>query len=90
MLYFILGTAISADSLVDVGSCEGAMKIIRELKEDLPLSKLKDDKKLKTRLDDAEQIILRDMEACLIRKSLDTFFAITKVMSYDKKCSEEL
>jgi len=63
MLYFILGTAISADSLVDVGSCEGAMKIIRELKEDLPLSKLKDDKKLKTRLDDAEQIILRDMEA---------------------------
>ena len=63
MLYFILGTAISADSFVDVGSCEGAMKIIRELKEDLPLSKLKDDKKLKTRLDDAEQIILRDMEA---------------------------
>ena len=63
MLYFILGTAISADSLVDVGSCEGAMKIIRELKEDLPLSKLKDDKKLKARLDDAEQIILRDMEA---------------------------
>jgi hypothetical protein len=37
MLYFILGTAISADSFVDVGSCEGAMKIIRELKEDLPL-----------------------------------------------------
>jgi hypothetical protein len=63
MLYFILGTAISADSLVDVGSCEGAMKIIRKLKEDLPLSKLKDDKKLKTRLDNAEQIILRDMEA---------------------------
>ena len=27
---------------------------------------------------------------CLIRKSLDTFFAITKVMSYDKKCSKEL
>ena len=63
MLYFILGTAISADSLVDVESCEGALKIIRELKEDFPLSKLKDDKKLKARLDDAEQIILRDMEA---------------------------
>ena len=62
MLYFILGTAISADSLVDVGSCEGAMKIIRELKEDLPLSKLKDDKKLKTRLDEAEQIIMCDLE----------------------------
>ena len=27
---------------------------------------------------------------CLVRKSLDTFFAITKVMSYDKKCSKEL
>ena len=31
------GLDILADSLVDVGSCEGAMKIIRELKEDLPL-----------------------------------------------------
>jgi len=32
------------------------------LKEDLPLSKLKDDKKLKTRLDEAEQIIMCDLE----------------------------
>lgn len=63
MLFFILGTVVSADSLVDAESCEKALKIVRELKEDLPLSKLKDDKKLKTRLDDAEQIILRDMEA---------------------------
>ena len=63
MLYFVLGTAISADSLVDVESCEGALKIVRELKEDLPTSKLKDDKKLKARLDEAEQIILRDLEA---------------------------
>lgn len=63
MLFFILGTVISADSLVDVESCESALKIIRELKEDLPLSKMKDDKKLKARLDDAEQIILRDLEA---------------------------
>lgn len=63
MLFFILGTVISADSLIDVESCEGALKIVRELKEDFPLSKLKDDKKLKTRLDEAEQIILRDLEA---------------------------
>ena len=63
MLYFILGTVISADSLVDVESCEGALKIVRELKEDLPTSKLKNDKKLKARLDEAEQIILRDLEA---------------------------
>lgn len=62
MLFFILGTAISADSLVDVESCEGALKIVRELKEDFPTSKLKDDKKLKARLDEAEQIILRDLE----------------------------
>ena len=63
MLYFILGTVISADSLVDVESCEGALKIVRELKEDLPTSKLKNDKKLKARLDEAEQIILRYLEA---------------------------
>ena len=63
MLYFILGTVISADSLVDVESCEGALKIVRELKEDLPTSKLKNDKKLKAWLDEAEQIILRDLEA---------------------------
>ena len=63
MLFFILGTVVSADSLVDVGSCEKALKIVRELKEDFPLSKLKADKKLKARLDEAEQIIMRDLEA---------------------------
>ena len=63
MLFFILGTVVSADSLVDVESCEKALKIVRELKEDLPLSKLRDDKKLKARLDEAEQIIMHDMEA---------------------------
>lgn len=62
MLFFILGSVISADSLVDVESCEGALKIVRELKEDLPTSKLKDDNKLKARLDEAEKIILRDLE----------------------------
>ena len=62
MLFFILGTVVSADSLVDAESCEKALKIVRELKEDLPLSKLKDDKKLKTRLDEAEQIIMCDLE----------------------------
>jgi hypothetical protein len=62
MLFFILGTVVSADSLVDSESCEKALKIVRELKEDLPLSKLKDDKKLKTRLDEAEQIIMCDLE----------------------------
>ena len=51
------------DSLVDAESCENALKIVRELKEDLPLSKLRDDKKLKARLDEAEQIIMHDMEA---------------------------
>lgn len=63
MLFFILGTVVSADSLVDAESCEKALKIVRELKEDLPLSKLRDDKKLKARLDEAEQIIMHDMEA---------------------------
>lgn len=63
MLFFILGTVVSADSLVDAESCENALKIVRELKEDLPLSKLRDDKKLKARLDEAEQIIMHDKEA---------------------------
>lgn len=63
MLFFILGTVVSADSLVDAESCENALKIVRELKEDLPLSKLRDDKKLKARLDETEQIIMHDMEA---------------------------
>lgn len=63
MLFFIIGTLISADSLVDVESCEGALRIVRELKEDFPLSKMKDDKKLKARLDDTEKIILRDLDA---------------------------
>lgn len=63
MLFFILGTVVCADSLVDAESCEKALKIVRELKEDLPLSKLRDDKKLKARLDEAEQIIMHDMEA---------------------------
>ena len=62
MLFFILGTVVSADSLVDVESCENALKIVRELKEDLPLSKLRGDKKLKARLDEAEQIIMCDLE----------------------------
>lgn len=62
MLFFILGTVVSADSLVDVESCENALKIVRELKEDLPLSKLRGDKKLKARLDEAEQIIMCDFE----------------------------
>lgn len=63
MLFFILGTVVSADSFVDAESCEKALKIVRELKEDLRLSKLKDDKKLKARLDEAEKIIMRDVEA---------------------------
>ena len=68
MLYFVIVSLFSVDNLVDVESCEGALKIIRELKEDLPLSKLKDDNKLKARLDDAERIIMRDLEAWTSRK----------------------
>ena len=63
MLYFLLGTVISSDSLIDAKSCKKALKIVRELKEDLPLSKLKNDKKLKARFDEVEQIIMRDMKA---------------------------
>lgn len=62
MLYFVLGSLISAESLVDVESCHKAMNCLENLKRDFESSKLKDDQKLKSYLDKAESIIKRDLQ----------------------------
>ena len=61
MLYYVLGSLISADSLVDAKSCHESLDCLENLKRDFEISSLKDDPKLKTFLDDAERIIKRDM-----------------------------
>ena len=62
MLYFVLGSLISAESLVDIDACHKALNCLEALKRDFETSKLKDDPKLKSFLDNAESIIKRDME----------------------------
>ena len=61
MLYFVLGSLISADSLIDVEACHKALDCLENLKRDFEPSTLKDDLKLKSYLDNAEIIITRDM-----------------------------
>lgn len=62
MLYFVLGSLISAESLVDIDACHKALNCLEDLKRDFETSKLKDDPKLKSFLDNAESIIRRDMK----------------------------
>ena len=62
MLYYVLGALVSADSLVDIDACHKAMNCLEALKRDFETSKLKDDPKLKSFMDDAENIIKRDMK----------------------------
>ena len=61
MLYFVLGSLISADSLIDVEACHKALDCLENLKRDFETSKLKEDQKLKSFLENAESIIQRDM-----------------------------
>ena len=61
MLYFVLGSLISADSLIDVEACHKALDCLENLKRDFETSTLKDDPKLKSFLNNAESIIKRDM-----------------------------
>ena len=62
MLYFVLGSLISAESLVDIDACHKALNCLEDLKRDFETSKLMDDPKLRSYLDNAESIIKRDME----------------------------
>ena len=61
MLYFVLVSLFSADTLVDTESCRHSLEGLKILKRDLETSKLKDDTKLRSLMDDAEEIILRDL-----------------------------
>ena len=61
MLYFVLGSLISADSLIDVEACNKALDCLKNLKRDFETSKIKDDYKFKSFLNNAESIIKRDM-----------------------------
>ena len=62
MLYFVLGSLISAESLVDIDACHKALNCLEDLKRDFETSKLKNDSKLKSYLDNAESIIKRDTQ----------------------------
>ncbi len=62
MLYFVLGSLISAETLVDVESCQKSLKVLEMMKEDFETSKMKDDEKIRKFLEDAERIIKRDLE----------------------------
>lgn len=61
MLYLVLGSLISADSLIDVEACHKALDCLENFKRDFETSKLKEDQKLKSFLDNTESIIKRDM-----------------------------
>lgn len=60
MLYFVLGSLISADSLIDAEACHKASDCLENLKRDFETSKIKDDHKFKSFLNNAESIIKRD------------------------------
>lgn len=62
MLYFVLGALVSAETLVDVESCQKSMKMLEMMKEDFGTSKMKGDEKIRKFLEDAEGIIKRDLE----------------------------
>ena len=51
MLYFILGTLISADNLVDHQACVESMTCLQRLRDDFLISSLKDDQHLRKMLD---------------------------------------
>lgn len=62
MLYFVLGSLISTDSLIDFEACHKALDCLENFKRDFETSTLKDDPKLKSFLNNAESIIKRDMQ----------------------------
>ena len=48
MLYFVLGSLVSADTLVDVEACHRSLDGLKILKRDFETSKLKDDATIKS------------------------------------------
>lgn len=61
MLYFVLVSLFSADTLVDAESCRKSLEALAILKRDFDTSSLKNDQELKSMIDGAEEIIRRDL-----------------------------
>ena len=62
MLNFVLVSLFSADTLVDAESCRKSLEALAILKRDFETSSLKDDQELRSMIDGAEEIILRDLK----------------------------
>ena len=62
MLNFVLVSLFSADTLIDAESCRKSLEALMILKRDFETSSLKDDLELKSMIDGAEKIILRDLK----------------------------
>lgn len=58
----MIASLFSAETLIDVESCEVSLKGVEKLRAELPTSKREDDSKIKKHLDEAEKIIKRDLE----------------------------
>ena len=63
MMFLILGCLISADNLIDVDSCEKALKEMKLFKEALPNTNIEDDakKKYEELMNKGLEIIERDL-----------------------------
>lgn len=61
MLNFVLVSLFSADTLVDAESCRKSLESLAILKRDFETSTLKDNLELKSMIDGAEEIILRNL-----------------------------
>lgn len=62
MLYCVMGSLISAETLIDAESCRRSLDSLELLKIEFLSSKLKDDPKIQSYFDNAERIIKRDLE----------------------------
>ena len=62
LIYFVLGSLISSEILVDIELCKKSLKTLEMMKEAFETSKLKDNTKTRTFLEDAERIIKRDLK----------------------------
>lgn len=69
LLYFVLGSLISSDSLVDADACRKSLHILEKLKMNLTSSTLKDSPEIQSLLEKAENIITRDLTSFSIHES---------------------
>ena len=61
MFYLYVCSMVSADTLIDIETCEDMLKRVQRLKDSITTSELKTDKIVEY-IDDAEKIIKKDLE----------------------------